>query len=98
MKIILTLAVAILAAAVLGPRPGVAGGALPWCVQGTMSGNSVGDCNYATFEQCMRTAWGDGRCERNPRFDGKYFRAGQPAPVDVDPRRIPARTRPWWQW
>ena len=96
MKTILTLTLAIVAVSTFGPRQSHAGGALPWCVQGSMSGNSVGDCNYATFEQCMRAARGDGNCERNPRFDGRYFRAGEPAPVDVDPRRMPVRRWHWW--
>jgi hypothetical protein len=91
MKKILMLTVALVALSTLAQRPSAAGGNLPWCEQGIMSGNSVGDCSFATFEQCMQAARGDGYCERNPRFDAPYFQSGQPAPFNVDPN--PARRR-----
>jgi Protein of unknown function (DUF3551) len=92
MKMIFTTAVLAIALGGLDLQPGVAGGIRPWCEYGSMLG-SIGDCSYATFEQCLRTARGDGRCERNPRFDWRYFMSGQPAPVDADPYGRPVRSR-----
>jgi|HubBroStandDraft_6_1064221.scaffolds.fasta_scaffold2600109_1 hypothetical protein len=85
MKIILTLAAAAVALVATAQRPTHAGGARPWCELGAMTGNDFGNCNFATFAQCMATARGDGHCERNPRFDAYYFERGLPAPTDVDP-------------
>ena len=89
MKIIVTLAVAAIALAATAQRPSLAGGALPWCELGAMTGGSMGNCNFATFAQCMQTARGDGICERNPRFDAYYYKRGVPPPVDVDPNGRP---------
>jgi hypothetical protein len=83
MKIILTLAAAAIALSATAQRPSHAGGALPWCEQGAMTGGSS-DCSFATFAQCMETARGDGHCERNPRFDAYYFKRGVPPPTDID--------------
>ena len=85
MKMILTLTVAAIALGATAQQPSLARGALPWCEIGSMSGGDLGNCNFYTFEQCMKTAWGDGRCTRNPRFDAPYFQRGIPAPVDIDP-------------
>jgi hypothetical protein len=88
MKIILTLAVAAVALVATAQRPSLAG-ELPWCELGAMTGGDVGNCSFATFAQCMETARGDGRCERNPRFDAPYFKRGAPAPTDIDPNGRP---------
>jgi hypothetical protein len=95
MKIVLTLAVAAMALGATAQRPTLAGGALPWCELGTMTGGELGNCSFATFAQCMETARGDGRCERNPRFDAYYFKRGLPAPTDIDPngRALPRYRR-----
>jgi Protein of unknown function (DUF3551) len=92
MKWVFTIAAAVIALGGLDPRPSMAGGVRPWCEYGAMFG-SIGDCSYATLEQCLRTARGDGRCERNPRFDWRYFMNGQPAPADVAPDGRPMRRR-----
>jgi hypothetical protein len=92
MKMILTMMVVAVTLAALDQRPGAAAAVRPWCEFGSMNDN-VGDCSYATFAQCLRTARGDGQCERNPRFDWPYFLSGRPAPVDVDPYGRPARRR-----
>ena len=91
MRMIITITIAALALGALGQRPSVAA-VLPWCEYGALTGGMY-DCSYATFAQCMRTARGDGQCERNPRFDWPYFISGRPAPVDVDPYGRPARRR-----
>ncbi len=93
MQKILGVSAALLSLITFSPRASEAGGQYPWCEQGIMTGNSVGDCSFATFEQCMQAARGDGYCERNPRFDWRYFRNGQPAPVDIEPYGGPARRR-----
>ncbi len=90
MKKILALAISSIALGA-GVHPAHAGGALPWCEIGAMFGNDVGNCAFYTLEQCLQMARGDGTCQRNPRFDSRYLRNGQPAPVDVDPYGPPPR-------
>ena len=41
----------------------------------------------------LQTARGDGKCERNPRFDWRYFTGDRRAPVDADPYGRPLRGR-----
>jgi Protein of unknown function (DUF3551) len=60
----------------------------PWCEYGAMFGR-VPDCSFATFAQCMATAWGDGTCVRNPAFDWPYYQRGQIPPADTDYRGRP---------
>jgi Protein of unknown function (DUF3551) len=92
MKLTFTMTLAVIALGGLDLRPGVAAGVRPWCEYGSMFG-SLGDCSYATLEQCLRTARGDGRCERNPRYEWRYFTGDRPAPVDADPYGRPMRKR-----
>jgi hypothetical protein len=91
MKTILILAAAIVTVGAAGSRESVAGGPLPWCEYGAMTGNGPGNCSYYTFAQCMQMARGDGTCERNPRFDALYYQRGQVPPVDIAPNGRPLR-------
>jgi Protein of unknown function (DUF3551) len=92
MKTAFMMTVAVIALCGLDLRPSAAAGVRPWCEYGAMFGSS-GDCSFATLEQCLWTARGDGRCERNPRFEGRSFTGGRSAPVDADPDGRPLRKR-----
>jgi hypothetical protein len=92
MKMTFTMTIVVIALGGLDMRPSVAAAVRPWCEYGSMF-DGAGDCSYATLEQCLRTARGDGECERNPRFDWRYFISGRPAPVDADPMGRPMRKR-----
>jgi hypothetical protein len=60
-------AAAALLTALVAAAPAEAGarGRAPWC--GNLSGHSLDDCNYFTFEQCLVSVHGlGGICSRNP--------------------------------
>jgi len=92
MKMTFTMTIVVIALGGLDMRPSVAAAVRPWCEYGSMF-DGAGDCSYATLEQCLRTARGDGECERNPRFDWRYFTSGRPAPVDADPMAVRCASR-----
>ena len=49
----------------IAPAEAGARGRAPWC--GNLSGHSLDDCNYFTFEQCLVSVKGvGGICARNP--------------------------------
>ena len=44
----------------------------PFCIKGAEYGNSIGDCSFDTYEQCLATASGrDASCAANPYFKTK---------------------------
>jgi hypothetical protein len=47
----------------------------PWCE--VSSADDFWRCDFTTFEQCQKFAWGDGVCQHNPLFQ----------PAMLDPRR-----------
>jgi len=89
MRILPPAAVAAIMLGVAGLQPAAAV-VRPWCEWSSVLGSGP-DCSFATFQQCMQTARGDGTCARNPVFDWPYFRRGLPAPIDVDPYGRPLR-------
>ena len=54
----------------------------PFCIKGAEYDNSIGDCSFDTYEQCLATASGrKAYCDANPF----YVYPGRP--VIVHPRR-----------
>jgi hypothetical protein len=52
----------------LNAPPTVAGD-LPWCIKGCDYASGVGDCSFATYQQCQATASGRlASCAANPYF------------------------------
>src|SRR5882724_2899148 len=69
------------ALALFGGGPSAAGSAKPvrpWCEVSAESGIFL--CDFATFEQCMATARGDGSCQMN-----SHYRPVPTAPEYVGP-------------
>jgi hypothetical protein len=64
-RLTLAAAAALFVAASVAPAEAGARGRAPWC--GNLSGESLDDCNYFTFEQCLVSVRGlGGMCARNP--------------------------------
>jgi hypothetical protein len=64
-RMIAAAAIALTAVATAAPAEAGARGRAPWC--GNLSGHSLDDCNYFTYEQCWVSVRGlGGFCARNP--------------------------------
>jgi Protein of unknown function (DUF3551) len=56
---------------------------LPWCIKGCDYASGLGDCSFATLQQCEATASGRlGYCAANPYFSQK---------ADLSPDRMSRR-------
>jgi hypothetical protein len=50
----------------------VAAGGYPYCIKGCDYGGSLGDCSFASYQQCQATAAGrDAWCAANPYFNAR---------------------------
>ena len=50
----------------------VAAGGYPYCIKGCDYGGSLGDCSFASYQQCQATAAGrDAWCAANPYFTAR---------------------------
>lgn len=62
--------------------PASAGGA-PYCIKGCDYGNGLGDCSFATYQQCQATASGQAAtCAANPYYSER---------ADLQPNRSSRR-------
>jgi hypothetical protein len=60
----------------------------PYCVRGCSFGSGLGDCSYATYEQCQATASGlAATCAPNPYFNQRDFNQR----ADLQPNRSSRR-------
>jgi hypothetical protein len=58
-----------------------------FCIRSGNYGGGLGDCSFATFEQCQASASGqDGYCAANPYFNAKA--GSPPGPSRVSRKRI----------
>jgi hypothetical protein len=58
---------------------------LPYCIKGCDFGGGLGDCSFASYQQCLATASGrDAFCAANPYFNAK---------AELPPRRNMSRRR-----
>jgi hypothetical protein len=59
------------AASAMAAMPAAAGGSA-YCIKGCDYGGSVGDCSFASYQQCQATAAGrDAWCAANPFFSAR---------------------------
>jgi hypothetical protein len=57
-------------ACLLDSAPAVAG-SFPFCLKGCDFGGALGDCSFASYQQCQTTASGrDAWCDANPFYHG----------------------------
>jgi Protein of unknown function (DUF3551) len=69
--------------ATVGALPAAAGDAA-WCIKGCDYGSGLGDCSFATYQQCQATASGRlASCAANPYF----IRSADLSPSAVSRRR-----------
>jgi Protein of unknown function (DUF3551) len=51
----------------------------PFCIKGGGYDGSLGDCSFATYEQCLATASGrDNYCDANPFYSSPEKRVAHP--------------------
>ena len=59
------------AASASGAMPAAAQN-MPYCIKGCEFGSGLGDCSFATYQQCLATASGrTAYCAANPYFNAK---------------------------
>jgi Protein of unknown function (DUF3551) len=67
----ISLAVLIVGSACMLDSIAAVAGGLPFCLKGCDVGAALGDCSFASYQQCQATASGrDAWCDANPFFHG----------------------------